>query len=339
MASPIGLPLRPAGQSFALGQQAAQQALRFPQLQKLDQLNMLQAQAELQRQPLLDEQARLGLEQGRQKLSASQREEEVKKVLAAAAMARTALKIEDDEERREFLSSFEFLRGGTFNPGEESIEKLQQVVDLGDQLASKPITALQRFESQLKTEKNKFDQAAKIRGEVDKSTKIFRDVQDSFSRVKASQTGEVTAASDLALIFNFMKMLDPGSVVREGEFATAQNAAGVPDRVRNVWNRLVDGERLNPDQRKNFVAEAKKQFDSAKKLNKKREDDFVALAKRFDLSKEDVIVRREEAQEETQKEPPKTPQSQQPKFKEGDTATNPNTGEKIIFRNGVWQKM
>jgi hypothetical protein len=67
-------------------------------------------------------------------------------------------------------------------------------------------------------------------------------------------------AGDLAMIFSFMKLLDPGSVVREQEFANAQNAAGVPDRVRAEYNRLLTGGRLAPDQRKNFVRQGKSLF-------------------------------------------------------------------------------
>ena len=109
----------------------------------------------------------------------------------------------------------------------------------GDPIATvAPVKTDSQLEADLKRSKTRFDQASKIRGEVEKATKTFRDVEDSFSRVQASQDGEITAASDIALIFNFMKMLDPGSVVREGEFATAQNAAGVPERVVNQYNRL-----------------------------------------------------------------------------------------------------
>ncbi|WP_204128690.1 hypothetical protein, partial [Pseudomonas ogarae] len=65
-----------------------------------------------------------------------------------------------------------------------------------------------------------------------------------------------SAQNDLALIFSYMRMLDPASVVREGEFATAQNAAGVPDQIRNAYNKAVNGERLNPEQRTGFVSSA-----------------------------------------------------------------------------------
>ena len=50
-----------------------------------------------------------------------------------------------------------------------------------------------------------------------------------------------------------MKMLDPGSVVREGEFATAANAGGVEDSVRARYNSVVNGERLSVEQRQDFV--------------------------------------------------------------------------------------
>lgn len=60
---------------------------------------------------------------------------------------------------------------------------------------------------------------------------------------------DATPQDDIAIVFNFMKTLDPTSVVREGEFATAQNAGGVDDATRNLYNRVVNGNRLNRQQR------------------------------------------------------------------------------------------
>lgn len=59
--------------------------------------------------------------------------------------------------------------------------------------------------------------------------------------------------ADIGLIFSWMKTLDSGSTVREGEFATAQNAAGVPDQVRNMYNATLKGNRLSPVQRRHMV--------------------------------------------------------------------------------------
>ncbi len=58
--------------------------------------------------------------------------------------------------------------------------------------------------------------------------------------------------ASISIVYKFMKSLDPTSVVREGEFATAANAGGVPDNVLNVYNRLVEGERLPEDVIRDF---------------------------------------------------------------------------------------
>lgn len=67
---------------------------------------------------------------------------------------------------------------------------------------------------------------------------------------------EASAAGDISMLIAFMKAIDPGSTVREGEFATAQNAAGVGDRAKNIYNNLLRGTRLNPEQRADFVNQA-----------------------------------------------------------------------------------
>ena len=83
--------------------------------------------------------------------------------------------------------------------------------------------------------------------------KDFRKVDAAYNKVKNATDAKPSPAGDLAIIFNYMKILDPGSVVREGEFATAQNAASVPDQIRNLYNRVVNGERLNANQLQLFV--------------------------------------------------------------------------------------
>lgn len=103
---------------------------------------------------------------------------------------------------------------------------------------------------------------AKLRKEYIDNTKSFQEVGAAYNRLQAS---EPTAAGDLALIFQYMKMLDPGSVVREGEFANAQNAAGIPTRIQNIYNKLLSGERLSTDQRNQFASQAGKLYEAEKR--------------------------------------------------------------------------
>lgn len=73
------------------------------------------------------------------------------------------------------------------------------------------------------------------------------------------------AAAQIGTVFSFMKMLDPTSTVREGEYATAQNTAGVEDKIRNAYNKLVDGSFLADKQILGYVATGKALAESNKR--------------------------------------------------------------------------
>lgn len=128
-----------------------------------------------------------------------------------------------------------------------------------------------------------------IRKEFTKLSEPFVAVRDSYKRV-LSAAENPSPAGDIALIFNYMKMLDPQSVVREGEFATAANAGGVSEYIRNSYNRLVSGERLTAGQRQDFLGQARglatEQLESQRAL----EDEFRRISSRQGIAPEDVIV-------------------------------------------------
>lgn len=120
--------------------------------------------------------------------------------------------------------------------------------------------------------------------------KQFRDVEGAYQRVlKATQNP--TAAGDIAIVFNFMKMLDPGSTVREGEFATAASAAGVPDRIKQMYNKLMEGERLAPDQRQDFLNQAGGQYQAAEELFNVRADQYENLASSYKYEPKRIVTR------------------------------------------------
>lgn len=112
------------------------------------------------------------------------------------------------------------------------------------------------------------------------AVKNYRTIQTAYERIQNTQD---TAVGDLSLIFAYMKMLDPESVVRETEFANAQNAAGVPDQVRNLWNRALNGERLNPNQRAQFRQQAQQLAIGARAGMMRTNEEFKLLAKEFGI--------------------------------------------------------
>lgn len=132
-----------------------------------------------------------------------------------------------------------------------------------------------------------FDQEQKLRKEYSTETKNFQDVQEAYRRIEAAQD---SAAGDLSLIFSYMKMLDPGSVVREGEFATAQNAAGVPERVVNLYNNIINGERLNAGQRKSFRGQASSLFNASRKKEQEVRKGIERIVDSYGLNKDNVFL-------------------------------------------------
>lgn len=116
-----------------------------------------------------------------------------------------------------------------------------------------------------------------LRKEVNTLLKDFFQVADANARVDAAGKNP-SGAGDLALIFNFMKMLDPGSTVREGEFATAAQSAGIPQRVVGLYNRIIDGARLGNEQRVDFLDRAASLFDAALQEATKTANAFERIA-------------------------------------------------------------
>lgn len=118
--------------------------------------------------------------------------------------------------------------------------------------------------------------------------KAFKEVEVSFDKMKQA-AAHPSAAGDLSLIFSFMKMLDPGSTVREGEFANAQNAGGIDDSVLNAYNKILNGQRLNEGQRKDFLGSAQQFYGSQRKAFEQEAKRYGGLASRGGMDAGDVI--------------------------------------------------
>ena len=124
--------------------------------------------------------------------------------------------------------------------------------------------------------------AMQLADNYEQQSKAFYTTRDAYNRVVASAS-DPSAAGDLALIFNFMKTLDPSSVVREAEFATAQNAGSVPERIWAQYNRVLEGERLSQPQRTDFVNRSKRLFDGAKTQQSGTVKEYSDRAKKFGI--------------------------------------------------------
>lgn len=136
--------------------------------------------------------------------------------------------------------------------------------------------------------------------------KEFSKVRAAYNKVK--EAGEdPSPAGDISLIFNYMKILDPGSVVREGEFATAQQATGVPGKIVNFYNQVVDGTRLSPTQRQDFLNQSRNAARAQFTGLGEQIDRYRGIAERNKLPVEDILPENLVAIEEELSTPITTP--------------------------------
>lgn len=122
--------------------------------------------------------------------------------------------------------------------------------------------------------------AAALRKEFQTVTKDIATQASAYRKIATIGAAEnPQGADDVALIFSYMKLLDPTSVVRESEYATAANTGlSVPDQVRRQYNKALEGKYLSPDQRRDMVQAAERVGNAARQQLAERSAQFGSLA-------------------------------------------------------------
>jgi hypothetical protein len=116
--------------------------------------------------------------------------------------------------------------------------------------------------------KNEFDLSKEFKNEP--VYKDFQGMKGALSAVQESLKKE-NPIGDVAAATKIMKLLDPGSVVRESELGIAMAASGKMDRISNYVDMWKKGTLLTPTQRTEFGALANELYNaSARAYNDKR---------------------------------------------------------------------
>jgi hypothetical protein len=134
------------------------------------------------------------------------------------------------------------------------------------------------------------DNTLKLRGDFRSEPvyKAHQEMQSAYSQIQQSLK-QASPAGDLAGATKIMKLLDPGSVVRESELGMAMQASGLMDRVVNYADNIVKGTKLTPTQRADFQRLADALFsESVKQYNAKRAE-YQGIAERNQLTVQDVL--------------------------------------------------
>jgi hypothetical protein len=135
--------------------------------------------------------------------------------------------------------------------------------------------------------KEQMQELNRIRDDVrqDPDVKNFIEVRDGYERIETgAELGN--GPGDLAMLFGYMKMLDPTSVVREAEFANAESALGYAQKILNIPDKFIKGTRLTDEGRQFFV-------DAAERLYQTKEAQYAKAAEFWGTQLDEAGIPRE----------------------------------------------
>ena len=135
------------------------------------------------------------------------------------------------------VQEFEFAKSQGFKGTFEQFKQL-----------NRPVTTVNVGEGQRGLE-NEMKVAGAFKAEP--VYKAFDEMRSSYRQITTGLDAQ-TPAGDLTAATKFMKLLDPGSVVRESELFLAMQATGLVDKFSDYSNKIIKGTKLTEAQRQDF---------------------------------------------------------------------------------------
>jgi hypothetical protein len=101
----------------------------------------------------------------------------------------------------------------------------------------------------------------------------------------------------MSLLYNYVRLLDPTSVVRESEFAAAAASGSLGERVQTAYERIASGARMPESLRQSFIREGKNLYDNQLRSHNTVADQYEGLARANGLEPMRVVTRFDRPQE------------------------------------------
>ena len=131
---------------------------------------------------------------------------------------------------------------------------------------------------------------AELRKEVAQRPKFKNYAQAApIYRSMVETAGRNTKASDLNLVYGLGKIMDPGSVVREGEMVMANNTQGIQERLNGMISSLQGGAMLTPQTRQALMTEAYSRMQSYETEFGAARSHYTDIAKRNRMNPDDIV--------------------------------------------------
>lgn len=157
-------------------------------------------------------------------------------------------------------------------------------------------------------------------------------------RSMAETAGRDSKASDLNLVYGLGKIMDPTSVVREGEMVMVKNTASLPDWLQGAIASLNGGAALTPQTREAIMREAYGRVQGYDQAFQQDTSQYQGIVERAKMNKADVIPDFGTFQEwkAPQQQEGGKPPTQTNATPARPRATNPETGAVVEYDGQNW---
>jgi hypothetical protein len=141
----------------------------------------------------------------------------------------------------------------------------------------------------------KFNNAADLRKEFDKNTKKFKDSIFAYNSIVKGYENSLddpasAGVNDIMIVRAFLLMIEPNSVVRESEFATAAKSQGAYNYTINLIDRMEHGSILTKESRARFFRAAMQYMTAVKSGYQLQEDRYKKIADKYKIDHDEVIL-------------------------------------------------
>jgi hypothetical protein len=134
-----------------------------------------------------------------------------------------------------------------------------------------------------------------LRDDYTKAATVYTTAAPSWESMKDAaktaigHTGPNVGSADLNMVVGLAKILDPTSVVREGESESVKKTGGAADYLVSYYNQLVQGGQLTDDIRRGIMNTGQSRMGAYHKQAKEMHDWISGIATRHNVPPEDVV--------------------------------------------------
>jgi hypothetical protein len=189
------------------------------------------------------------------------------------------------EPQSQDIRAFEYITGrplaGTGETGVKAVGEYRQ------QTAPRTTVTVPDFTAGEKGFKNEMQLSSAFKGEP--IYKDFSDMRSAYGQV-VSSLSQGTPIGDVAGATKVMKLLDPGSVVRESELGIAMAASGRMDRLQNYFSNFMTGQKLTPTQREDFKALSNELYAAAGQAYNQKRDEYKGFGSAYGFKNLDTAL-------------------------------------------------